>query len=224
MLISEPMNPRFDPTAREIVTLCRRLNEKNLLSAADGNISARVSENEILITPSGLNKAFIGPGDLALIRPDGTILEGNPSGERLMHLEIYARCPEARAVVHAHPPTAIALSLARPRWTELPAGSLSELILACGRIPVVGYARPGTAAMGEVLRPFLPECRVMVLARHGGLSWGESLMEAYNGMERLEHTARILSEAERLGGAHPMPAGEVEALKELRKEMGNTTR
>lgn len=206
-----------------IVETCRRLHARNMLAAADGNVSFRVHDDEIWITPTGLNKGFIEVKDLAVITLDNRVLRGNPSGERLMHLEVYRRCPQARAVVHAHPPTAIAWSVARPELTELPANSLSEVILAVGRVPIAPYARPGTARMGEVLAPFLPESRVMILARHGALSWGESLDEAYNGMERLEHVSQILKNASDLGGLSDLPPGELEYLRELRKKLGPKT-
>jgi L-fuculose-phosphate aldolase len=211
-----PFSPR-----EHIVEICRRLNGKNLLSAADGNVSFRVSDSEILITPAGLNKAHISAADIAVITLDNRIVSGNPSSERLMHLEVFQKCPPARAVVHAHPPTAIAWSIAFPTQTELPATAMSELILAVGGVPIVPYARPGTKAMGEVLHPFLPSSRVMILARHGALSWGEDLNEAYNGMERLEHTCLILKTAHELGGITSLPAEEVKVLREMRSKMGN---
>ncbi|HEY8279370.1 MAG TPA: class II aldolase/adducin family protein, partial [Bdellovibrionota bacterium] len=98
----------------QILEICRALSAKNYLAAADGNISVRLSEDEILITPSGLNKSRAKTEEMAVITPDNKILSGNPSSERLMHLEIYKKCPQARAVVHAHPPTAIAWTIARP--------------------------------------------------------------------------------------------------------------
>lgn len=207
----------------KIIEICRRLNAKNLLASADGNVSFRISDEEILITPTGLNKAQINPDDMAVITLDNRVLYGNPSGERLMHLEVYRACAKAKAIVHAHPPTAIAWTIARPDMLELPGEGMSELILAMGRVPVAPYARPGTQAMGEVLRPFLPECRVLILARHGALSWGEDLEEAYNGMERLEHVAGILKSAFELGGLTALPKPEIEALLLLRKQMGDRT-
>jgi L-fuculose-phosphate aldolase len=209
--------------SEQIVAVCRDLSQRGYLAAADGNISLKLSDNEILFTPSGRNKARIDASEMALVRLDGTILEGNPSGERLMHLEVYRRAPLARAVVHAHPPTAIAWSIARPDWTELPADAMSELILAVGSIPFVPYARPGTQNMGDVLAPFLPQNRVMILSRHGALSWGESLEEAHNGMDRLEHTAHILKLATELGGITSLPANEVTILREMRKSLGPRT-
>lgn len=205
---------------RGIIEVCRSLHQRNLLAAADGNVSYRISDERILITPSGRNKAFLTERDMAVITLDDRVIEGQPSSERLMHLAVYERCPKARAVVHAHPPTAIAWSIASPEMTELPAQALPEVILAAGRIPIVPYARPSTRDMGTNLYPFLPEHRLFILARHGGLCWGESLMEAYNGMERLEHAALILKLAKELGGLHPLAPEELQALRELRAKSG----
>ncbi len=204
-----------------IVALCRHLHTRQLLAAADGNISYRLNDKRILITPKGVNKAHIRPEELAVITLDNQIEHGEPSSERLMHLEVYRRAPLARAIVHAHLPTAIAWSLARPHWSELPIDALPEVIIAAGRIPIAPYARPGSQAMGDVLTPFLPECRLMILARHGALCWGEDLAEAGNGIERLEQLATILKQAELLGGAHPLPESEILALKALRTQIGN---
>ncbi len=208
---------------KEIVEICRRLHARNLLASADGNVSVRLSDNEILFTPTGVNKGYLKEEEMAVVTLDNRIVKGNPSGERLMHLEVYRRAPEAKAIVHAHPPTAIAWTVARPELKELPADGLSELILAVGRVPIAPYARPGTLDMGSVLAPFLPECRVILLARHGALSWGEDLNEAYNGMERLEHIAQILKSAVDLGGLSSLPPEEVAVLKDMRKKMGNKT-
>lgn len=206
---------------REIIAVAQRLHQRNMLAAADGNISYRIDNQNILITFTGRSKALLKPEDIAVITLKNEIISGRPSSERLMHLTIFQQCPEARCVVHAHPPTAIAWSIARPDLKELPAECMSELILAAGRIPFVPYARPGSQAMGDVLLPFLPECRLLILSRHGALAWGESLEEAVNGLERLEHTAEILWRAEQLGGITNLPAEEVAILRTMRKKLGN---
>ncbi len=194
-----------------------------MLAAADGNISYRISDSEILITPSGVSKAFMKPKDMAVINLEGEVLKGQPSSERLMHLAVYRASEQARCVVHAHPPHAISWSVARPAMKELPAECLSEVILACGSIPVVPFATPSTNEMGDHLLPFLPDYRVMILARHGGLSWGESLDEAWRGMERLEHSAQILWLSETLGGLTMLPDEVVKRLRDMRKNIGFQT-
>src|SRR5690606_22645124 len=205
---------------RDILKICRLLHEKDLIAGADGNVSFRLSPSEILITPSGKHKGFISEGDIATITLENRIVSGNPSGERDMHLEIYRRVPQAACVVHAHPPTAIAWSVAHPDLTELPSRALSETILAVGRVPIARYARPTTTEMGASIREFLPHNRVMILARHGAVAWGETAEEAYNGMERIEAIARILKLSQELGGITDLPAEEIEFLRKMRSEFG----
>jgi len=207
----------------ELINIAKLLHQKNFLASADGNISVRVNNNTILITPSGQHKGFIKEDDLALVTLNNEVLHGNPSGERVMHLEVYRNCKEAMSVVHAHPPYAIAWSVAFPELTELPKECLSELILAVGQVPIVPYARPGSLDMGKVLVPWLPNQKVFILSRHGALSWGQDLQEAYNGIERLEHTAYILSLAKQMNDLSFLPPDEVKALQELRSRLGNRT-
>lgn len=157
---------------------------------------------------------------MAVMNLDGKILEGNPSNERLMHLAIYRDCPEAKAVVHAHPPHAIAWSIVEPRITELPNDVLPEVVLAAGRIPVVPYARPGTEKMGDNLKQFLPTSRLMILERHGAVAWGDTIDEAVGGIERLEHSAQILWLTRGLGSLRKMDAEEYKALIKMRETLG----
>jgi len=199
---------------------CRRLHDRNLLAAGDGNLSARLPDGRIAMTPAGVAKAWITPEDFTFLQLDGTILRGQPSSERQMHLMIYRTCPEAKVVVHAHPPTAIAWTLARPELKALPSEALPEVILGAGAIPIVPYARPGTAALAEGLKPFLPEHRLLVMARHGAVCWGEDTAEAAGGIERLEHVAQILKAGIDLGGLTALPADELAALRHLRAELG----
>lgn len=208
---------------KAMIRTCRNLHRRNMLAAGDGNVSYRLEDQKILITPSGRPKAFIHMEEIAIMTIDGEVISGEPSGEKLMHLAVYRKCPEAQAVIHAHPPTCIAWSVAKPMMSELPCEALSEVILATGGIPIVPYARPTTQDMGDMIDPYLPQSRVMILARHGGLSWGESLEEAYMGMERMEHSAYTLYLAQTLSELSYLPEKEVEALKKMREQMGGRT-
>jgi L-fuculose-phosphate aldolase len=205
---------------QEMIRVAQVLHTKNMLAAADGNISYRLDNGEILITPSGKSKAIIQPYEIALMSSKGDALNGLPSSEKMMHVTIYNHCPKARCVIHAHPATAIAWTIAQPWLTELPGECMSELIVAAGKIPIAPYALPGSKEMGEALTSLLPDSRIIILSRHGALTWGEDLQEALNGMERLEHTADILMKATLLGGLTKLPKKEVEALRKLRETMG----
>ena len=212
-----------DPSPEKLVDVCARLHRQGFLAAADGNVSYRDGE-QVLMTPSGVAKAALGASDLARLTLSGAVLAGSPSSEKLMHLAVYRHCDRAAAVVHAHPPHAIALSIARPAMAWLPDGALSELVLSVGAVPVVPYARPSTAEMGERLTPFLPERRALILARHGVLCWGESLEEAYQGVERLEHACKVLCLTIQMGGYSELSDDEVAALRLMRRELGERIR
>ena len=208
----------------EMVEICRSLWMRNMLAGADGNISCRCEDGKLLITPSGRVKSRLNVKDILAMDISGESLsKGHVSSEKEMHLAVYRHCLKAKAVIHAHPPFAVAWSVARPRQKFLPTNVLSEVILACGDIPIVPFAFPGTAKLGEALVDFLPEYRIMILARHGALSWGESLEEAWRGMERLEHAAEILYRAEQLGGVTFLSDEEERILREMRQKKGDTS-
>lgn len=209
----------------KIIEVCQRLHDRNLLAAADGNVSVKENDQTIWITPTGQTKAFMDNQELAHITQDNKIVSGKPSSERKLHLAIYKNCPTAKAVVHAHPPHAIAWSLAFGDMKELPYKSLPEVILATGKIPIVPYARPGSDEMGESLLPFLPEHKVLIMQKHGAVAWGETLDEAYRGIERVEHISYILKLAMELKNLkmnlEELPADEIKELFELRAQIGN---
>lgn len=204
----------------QILEISKRLYANGWLAACDGNISFRISDDRILITPSARPKAYISAEEIAVVNLAGEVLEGKPSSEVKMHLEIYRNAEKAKAVVHSHPPTATAWTIANPEMEELPCRSCSELILALGKVPFVPYARPGTQAMGDNIKQFLPKRRVMVLRNHGALTWGEDLEEAYFGTERLEHAAKMLMYAKTIGGIPELPADEIKDLEALRETLG----
>jgi L-fuculose-phosphate aldolase len=209
-----------DGTRRALVAVCRRLHREGWVAACDGNVSVRAGER-ILITPGGRYKAVVRPDEIAEMCISGEVLAGQPSSERVMHLEIYRRCPEAAAVVHAHPPMATAWGIAFADRGELPVDAVAEVLLATGGVPIVPYARPGTPAVAEVLRPLLPEHRVLVLSHHGVVCWGESLDEAYFGVERVEHSAKTLFAASLLGELRRLPQAEVDFLRATRRKLGS---
>jgi len=199
------------------------LHHKNMLAACDGNISYRCDDNTILITPSGMPKFLLQEKDIAVIDIDGRVIEGTPSSEMLMHLEVYKKRADAKAVIHAHPPTAVAYSIAHPEAEEIPGKSFSELILAVGKLPIIPFQMPGSLEMGTALHPYIKNSKVMVLARHGAISFGEDLIEAYNGMERLEHSCEILLKAKSFGAVTELDDQTITQFYLMRKRIGDKT-
>lgn len=198
----------------EVVRTCRLLHQKNYLAANDGNVSVRLDAERVLVTPTGVYKAFIEPEDLVVVDLEGRQLSGRlaPTGELPMHLCALRNRPEVNAVVHAHPPTAIAISL-YPRL--LARDVLGEVILSIGRFEVVPYARPQTEDMARVLEPHVTRSDAMILERHGTLTLGRTLLDAYALTERLEHASLVLWRAHALGRPSALPEEEANALRRI---------
>ena len=201
---------------REIVEVCRRLYERGLIAGPDGNVSVRVAPARVLVTPAGLSKVDVRPGDLVEVDLDGKKLRGThrPSSELGMHLRIYRRRPDVRAVVHAHPPAATACAVA---GLGVAADVLPELILQLGEVPLVPYATPGTEAVADGLEPFLERHDAFLMANHGATTTGPTLRLAHQRMESLEHAARIVLAARLLGRVHTLTAAEVAVLDAARE-------
>jgi L-fuculose-phosphate aldolase len=199
----------------EIIRVCQKLAEKDLIAATDGNVSCKVGKDHLLVTPSGKPKAGLKPIDLLLLNLGGEILAGRekPSNEIRMHLEVYRRREDVGAVVHAHPPMLTALTLA---GTPFMADVLPEVWLTFGPVPTAPYATPSTEEVPEAIGPYLEGHQAILLERHGSLTLGRSLDEAYLRLEKLEHAARTLFFAQLLHKELPSPLPG-EALKKLEK-------
>lgn len=198
---------------REMVEVCRALYQRQLLAAMDGNLSVRHGEN-LLTTPSGINKGFIQEKDILTVDFTGQVLAGagQPTSELLLHLEVYRTRPEVRAAIHAHPPIATAFTIAGLSLAE---GILPEVVLSLGAIPTAPYATTGTSEMATAVRDLLPYYDAILLEQHGALTVGKTLWEAYNRMEKVEHAAWTVWLARQLGGARSLPSEEVATLTHL---------
>lgn len=199
-----------------IVRVCRRLYERGLVAGPDGNVSVRLTDDSILVTPTGLSKIDVEPGDLVLVDLAGAVLQGTrPSSELRMHLRIYQRRADARAVVHAHPPTATGFAVAGQSFM---APVLPEVILQMGGVPIVSYATPGTDELADTFDPYLDRHDAFLMANHGATTLGPTLGLAHQRMESLEHAARIILTARMLGRVNELNATDVEALRASREE------
>jgi L-fuculose-phosphate aldolase len=189
---------------RQLVAVGRRLFDEGLLTSTDGNLSARIGPRHVLITPAGVDKGSLRPGDLVVVDLDGRAQRRGrpPSTELPMHLEVYRQVLTARAVVHAHPPFATALTVA---GLPFPRDVLPEVAATLGDVPVTALAMPGTSEDADVIRPFLADHQAILLRQHGSLTYGATLEEACHHLERIEHTARVFWLARSFGRVNRLP-------------------
>ncbi len=217
-----PVNSlRFLPSASErdlrlaIVECGRICYARRLMTANDGNISVRLGEDRVLITPAGLCKGRLDADALLLLDMAGRVLTATPafrpSSETPMHLEVYRQRPDVRAVIHAHPPFATALTVA---GLPFPNDVLPEVLLTLGEVPVTAYARPSSHEDAEVIREVIRHHDALLLRQHGSLTVGVDLETALIHLERLEHVAEVYWRARMLGNVQRIPPDELRRLRE----------
>jgi len=189
--------------------------ERGYVAGTDGNASARLGSRRLLVTPTGAHKGQLEPADLVRTDLQGRPVpgeRGRPSGELALHLRVYEERPDVAAIVHAHPPAAVACTLV---GIDLGQPVVPESVLALGGVPTVPYATPTTDDLARAVVPYLRDGQGLLLARHGTVTVGADLMTAYCRLETLEHTARILCLARLLGPVQPLAADEVARLQQL---------
>jgi L-fuculose-phosphate aldolase len=206
--------------ADAVTQVAQRLAARGWVANHDGNVSVRQGAGRYLATPGATAKAQVSARDLVIVDDQGAKVggQGKAFSEMGLHLTIYARRPDASAVVHAHPPAATALACAGSRLLETP--FMAEAVVSLGpSIPTVPFALPGKDACAA-LAPFLAEHDAVLLAGHGVLAWGDDLEQAFLRLELVEHLARIALEAEKVGGVKPLPQNALPALLEARAKAG----
>ena len=205
----------------EIVRVGKLLHQFEFVDGASGNISARLDSDHILATPSGLAKGFLTEDQLIVVDREGRLVSGaaglKPTSELLMHLEAYKQRPDVHGVVHAHPITSVALSIAGIPLTDC---VIPEAIVILGPIPTTPYATPSSAENQHAISELVKTHDAIVLAYHGSLTVGPTVWDAYLKLESLEHTAKIIALAKMLGGATPLPVGQVQKLIDTRQKWG----
>ncbi len=175
----------------ELIRICRRLDSKGFIAATDGNVSCRLGQGLLLVTPSGKAKGELTPIDLLVVDSCGQTVSGRgrPSSEIRMHLFVYEKRPDVEAIVHAHPPLLTAYTLAGALFV---AEALPEVWLSIGSVPTAPYATPSTQEVPDSLAPFVENHQAILMERHGSLTFGSTLKEAFMRLEKLEHAAHTL--------------------------------
>jgi L-fuculose-phosphate aldolase len=197
----------------------RKMYAHGLVVACEGNLSVRLEQDRILVTPAGTCKGLLAPKDLLVTDLSGAALSGagKPSTEMQMHLLYYRLRPDVRAVCHAHPPTATGFAAA---GRSLEDAVLPEVIVGLGKIPLAPYGTPGTWELCAGLEPLVKKYDAILLENHGVVTCGPDLATAYQRLETVEQFARILLVAESLGGPHILPDAEVQKLIAARARYG----
>ena len=203
----------------EIGKLCYA---RGYIVAADGNISARLTDGTIVVTPTGAMKGFLSPENLAKVDMQGKPVDNGPraSSEIGIHLVSYHERPDMKAVLHCHPPHAVAMTIA---GIDLQTPIIPEIIVTIGGIPTAPYGTPGTPELPESIRKIVKCSDTLVMQNHGSVTLGANLLDAYKKLDMLEHTAKILWLAHCVGKVNALPPEAVQKLLGTRGPLGIAT-
>jgi L-fuculose-phosphate aldolase len=202
---------------QDLALFGKMLHSMGFVAATDGNLSVRLDQDRVLVTPTCFSKGMMQPEDMVIVDLHGKKLSGayNPSSEIVMHLTIYRMRPDVGAVVHAHPCTATGFASAGIALDE---PLCSEIVITLGAVPLAPYATTGTMELSDSLRPFIPYHDAILMANHGVVTYGEDLCRAYMRMEAVEHYAKIVMTTRQLGTARSLGSRELEKLFEVRSQ------
>ncbi len=203
-----------------ILDIGRRMYNRGFVAGNDGNISVRVGEDEVWISPSGVSKGFMTLEELVLVDLKGKKLAGGgkASSEAMIHLRAYIGNPDLRSVCHAHPLMATACSVA---GIELDLAILPEAAVNLGVVPSLPYIIPGSPKISEAMAPYYTSHNGVLLAFHGAVTWGADPYQAYYRMETLEYYSQMLYQLKvGFGVEKSLSKEDVKDLIALREKMG----
>lgn len=212
--------PNLPALKEKMVAVGRALWDRGLILGGEGNLSLRLPNGNLLVTPSRVCKGKLNTRQLLVLDPLGNLLEGTlqPSSELLLHLQIYRQRPDTGGIVHAHPPQATGFACA---GMGLTVPLLAEVSILLKTVPLVPYANPGSIELGEAVIPFLEEYDALLLANHGVVAVGADLDTALTRMELVEQYARITLITHMLGRQSPIPGRYLNDLAGLREKQRN---
>lgn len=203
-----------------ICEIGRRLHARGLVAGADGNITVRLPRERLLATPSGVSKGFMSPEQIVVTDMDGKSLGGGkPSTEILLHLAVYRKRADVGAVVHAHPPAAVAMTVA---GVTLEQCVMPEVLVYMGTVPTTRYATPSSAEGAEVIEELIEKHDALLLDRHGAVTVGADLDTAWQRMEKLEHFAQVVLAARQMGQVRTLSEEELLRLERNAAALGYT--
>lgn len=215
-----------DEARSQICLIGGLMYENGLIDGTAGNISARLPGDRILVSPSGLATGFLEPDHLIVINLDGERVDEptaenaglRPTSESAMHLECYRQRDDVGGVVHAHPPTAVSLTLAGFDFQQC---VIPEMVVLLGLVPTAPYSTPSSQENSDAISALIREHDAIMLSNHGSLTVAKTLWDAYLMLESLEHNATILHRALQINDRlKPIPPHQIDKLVAYREQFG----
>lgn len=202
----------------DLIEICHKVYNKGFVTAYDGNLSVRIDQTKILITPSGKCKGELSEDDLLEIDYSGSLLSGNGkvSTEVKIHLLAYQKRDDINSVIHCHPVYSSAFAATGEGLTR---PVFPEVILSLGKVPLCRYGTPSTDELPNSMLPYIDFAWAMLLENHGAVTFGKNIKGAYFRMEKLEHSAHTLIVSRMLGREKTIPHNKLKELYSIAQEV-----
>lgn len=192
---------------QKLAEICKLLYDRNLTVSAGGNMSLRLNDAEVIITPTGRNKGMLEPEDMVKVDLNGNILsDGKPSIEHKFHLELYKKNSDTNAVIHCHPLYCVALAVQEKKMRS---ALTPEGVLLLGEVPLIKYFTPGSQELVDEISKY-SSYNAILMSKHGALTQGKTLEEAYNRMEEMEFQAKLQL---LVGRTKELPSAEINKIR-----------
>jgi L-fuculose-phosphate aldolase len=200
---------------KDLVRFSRLLYRLGFMPGTSGNLSVRLDDWRLLVTPTGVSKFLLTSADMVIVDLHGRQLDGyrKVTSEVSMHLAVYRDRHDVTAVVHSHPPIATAFACVGRGLEEM---LCQEAVMTLGVVPLANYATTGTEEVAASLAPFLADHDAILMANHGAVSYGRTLLEAFQKMETVEHLANIALVAHQLGAPRSLKHEQIEQLRDAK--------
>jgi L-fuculose-phosphate aldolase len=189
---------------QRVLATAKALLEKGLVEGTSGNVSGRMEDGTICVTPSSIAYETMTLDDLVVLDLDGNVVEGErgPTSEKALHLACYRAFPEVGGVIHSHARFATMFALVRE---PVPAIIEEVVVHVGGDVPICEYRTTGTDELGDEVASRLGDRSAVLLANHGMVTIGATPEKALHAAGVVERTAEIVWGARALGRAHPLP-------------------
>lgn len=200
---------------KEMCEIGHRIWQRGYCAGNEGNHSVKIDDDRFLCTPTGISKGFMTPEDICVVNAKGEQIEANPKGRKrtsevLIHLAIFARRPDVTAIIHSHPPHAVAFCLA---GVPLPEGVHPEAEVFLGRTIFAPYATPGTPKLAASFLDQIDEyTNTVLMGNHGSVNFDVDLIGAYYKLEILDNYCKQLLLAHQLGRVNILNTDQVSEL------------
>ncbi len=198
--------------ADQIIMIMNRIYGYGMTTTSGGNLSIKDENNDIWITPAGIDKGTLTRNDIVKVSPDGSVKGPHkPSSEYPFHRAIFDERPDVNAILHAHPPSLVSFSVVRkiPDTSIIPNANL-----VCDTVGMAKYAVPGSNELGRnIADVFAKKINTVMLENHGIVVAGKDLFQAFMRFETLDFCARLEIRAHRIGKANPLTKKQLNLVK-----------